>query len=92
MSFRGSPTRKLIKRIFPFTGFGLLYLVLALGVLAAGILRMELATLLWSSAFLLLACYSLSPVTRWRVPFSPWKFIFRTEITCHQLDYASPLP
>jgi uncharacterized protein (DUF58 family) len=59
MSFRGSPTRKLIKRIFPFTGFGLLYLVLALGVLAAGILRMELATLLWGSAFLLLACYCL---------------------------------
>jgi len=60
MSFRGLPIRQRLGRFFPLTLRGALYFSLSLLILAVGVLRMELATLLWGSSFVLLALYCLT--------------------------------
>jgi uncharacterized protein (DUF58 family) len=59
MSYRGSPTRRNIGKFFPLTRWGALFSLLSLTILVIGALRMELAAILWGSAFTLLALYSL---------------------------------
>ena len=46
--------------LFPFTPWGLTVLGVAGGVLILGAARMELATLIWGSSFVLLALYALA--------------------------------
>ena len=59
MSYRGSPTKGRSGKLFSFTRWGVLFLFLSLAILVIGALRMELAAILWGSAFCLLAVYSL---------------------------------
>ncbi|MBN2553144.1 MAG: DUF58 domain-containing protein [Spirochaetales bacterium] len=59
MSCRGSPIKGALLRIFSFTRWGLLFCLLSLTILAVGLLRMELAAILWGGAFALLAAYAL---------------------------------
>ena len=59
MSYQGSPTKRALRKLFSFTRWGILFSVLSLTILIVGILRMELAAILWGSAFALLALYSL---------------------------------
>ena len=59
MSYQGSPTNRLFGKLFSFTRRGILFFSLSAAILAIGILRMELAAILWGSAFALLALYSL---------------------------------
>ena len=68
MSYRGSPTNsRRPGRLFPFTRRGVVYLCLTLVILAVGVLRMELAAILWGSAFTLLTFYCLGAggITLW---------------------------
>ncbi|MBA7606054.1 hypothetical protein ES703_13192 [subsurface metagenome] len=60
MSFRGLHTKITFKALFPFTWRGIFFLILALIILGLGIFRIELASMLWGSGFLLLALYSLA--------------------------------
>jgi len=59
MNFPGSTTKKLLKALFPLTRRGMLFLFLACGFLISGILRIDLAMLLWGGAFLLISVYTL---------------------------------
>ena len=59
MSCRGSPIKGALLRTFSFTRWGLLFFLLSLTILAIGLLRMELAAILWGGAFALLAVYAL---------------------------------
>jgi len=59
MSYRGSPTNRTLKNLLPFTRWGVVFLLLAAAIVIIGALRMELAAILWGSAFVLLALYSL---------------------------------
>ena len=58
MSSRGFP----IRRLFPYTPWGLTFLTVGTGVLALGAARVELAALIWGSAAVLLAAYALAGV------------------------------
>ena len=58
MSCQGSPTKGRSETLFSFTRWGLLFFFLSLAILAIGALRMELAAILWGSAFCLIAVYS----------------------------------
>jgi len=60
MSCQGSPIKRLLLKAFPFTRWGVLFFLLSLLILIVGALRMELAAILWGSAFTLLAVYSLA--------------------------------
>ncbi|HYW85786.1 MAG TPA: DUF58 domain-containing protein, partial [Spirochaetia bacterium] len=51
---------RLARAVFPFTIRGLLILVLSLLILAAGLLRADLAALFWGSSFLLFSAYALA--------------------------------
>ncbi len=51
---------RLIRVALPFTLRGLLFTVLAAGILAAGVLRADLAALFWGASFLLFAVYALA--------------------------------
>jgi uncharacterized protein (DUF58 family) len=57
MSWPGSTTRR--NRAFPLTWRGIFFGVVSSGLLLFGILRIELAALLWGSAFFLLVLYTL---------------------------------
>jgi uncharacterized protein (DUF58 family) len=59
MSYQGSPTKRRLRKLFSFTRWGALFFFLSLFILIIGVLRMELAAILWGSAFTLLAVYSL---------------------------------
>lgn len=59
MSFPGSTTKKLLKDILPLTWRGTLFLFLSCSFLISGILRIDLALLLWGGAFLLISVYTL---------------------------------
>jgi uncharacterized protein (DUF58 family) len=59
MSYQGSPTSRSLRSVFSFTGWGVLFSALSALILLIGVLRMELAAILWGSAFILLALYSL---------------------------------
>jgi uncharacterized protein (DUF58 family) len=50
---------RLVRLVFPFTLRGLLFTVLAGCLLAAGVIRADLAALFWGASFLLYACYAL---------------------------------
>jgi uncharacterized protein (DUF58 family) len=60
MSWPGSRISRALRRVFPFTLWGGLYLLLSGAVLAVALVRMELAALLWGSSFLLLGLYCLA--------------------------------
>ncbi len=60
MSFPVFPIERLWKKIFPFTWRGNFFFVLSLLIFVIGIIRIELATLLWGSAFLLLLLYAFA--------------------------------
>ena len=53
--------------MFPFTRWGVVFFSLSLVILVVGVLRMELAALLWGSALTLLALYCLGAgrITLW---------------------------
>jgi len=51
---------RLARAVFPFTIRGLLILALSLAVLAAGLVRADLAALFWGSSFLLFSAYALA--------------------------------
>jgi len=51
---------RLARAVFPLTLRGLLILLLSLGILAAGLLRADLAALFWGSSFLLFSAYALA--------------------------------
>lgn len=68
MSYRGSPINsRRLGRLFPFTRWGVVFFSLSLVILVVGVLRMELAALLWGSALTLLALYCLGAgrITLW---------------------------
>ncbi|NOY08586.1 MAG: DUF58 domain-containing protein [Spirochaetes bacterium] len=54
-----SGIKNLLKLVFPFTGRGAAFFFLSAGIITAGFLRMDLASLLWGSAFLIISVYSL---------------------------------
>ena len=54
-----SAAARLTRSLFPLTARGALILVLAAGVLTAGIARADLAGLFWGSSFLLVTLYAL---------------------------------
>ncbi len=54
-----SGIKNLLKPVFPFTGRGTAFFFLSAGIITAGFLRMDLASLLWGSAFLIISVYSL---------------------------------
>ena len=58
MSCQGSPTKGRSGKLLSFTRWGILFFFLSLGILVIGALRMELAAILWGSAFCLIAVYS----------------------------------
>jgi uncharacterized protein (DUF58 family) len=51
---------RLARAVFPFTIRGLLILALSLVILAAGLVRADLAALFWGSSFLLFSAYALA--------------------------------
>jgi uncharacterized protein (DUF58 family) len=51
---------RLARAAFPFTLRGLLIVVLSLVILAAGLIRADLAALFWGSSFLLFSAYALA--------------------------------
>ena len=51
---------RLARAVFPLTIRGLLILVLSLCILAAGVVRADLAALFWGSSFLLFSAYALA--------------------------------
>ena len=51
---------RLAGAVFPFTIRGLLILALSLVILAAGVIRADLAALFWGSSFLLFSAYALA--------------------------------
>lgn len=59
MSFPGSNIKKQLKDFLPLTRRGTLFLFLSFGFLIWGILRIDLALLLWGGAFLLISVYAL---------------------------------
>lgn len=59
MSFPGSTIKKQLKVFLPFTWRGALFLFLSCIFLISGILRIDLALLLWGGAFLLISVYTL---------------------------------
>ena len=59
MSCQGSPTKDRPGKLLTFTRWGTLFFFLSVVILVIGALRMELAAILWGSAFCLLAVYSL---------------------------------
>lgn len=58
MSFPGSTTKKQLKDFLPLTWRGTLFLFLSCAFLITGILRIDLALLLWGGAFLLISVYT----------------------------------
>ena len=54
-----SGIKNLLKMVFPFTGRGTAFFFLSAGIITVGFLRMDLASLLWGSAFLIISVYSL---------------------------------
>ncbi len=58
MSFHEFPTKGILKRVFPFTWRGFFFFFISLIILLFGIVRIELATMLWGSGFMLLALYT----------------------------------
>lgn len=58
MSFPGSTTKKQLKDFLPLTRRGTLFLFLSCAFLITGILRIDLALLLWGGAFLLISVYT----------------------------------
>jgi uncharacterized protein (DUF58 family) len=59
MSCQGSPIKSGSGKLFSFTRWGVLFFFLSLMILVIGAVRMELAAILWGSAFCLLTAYSL---------------------------------
>ena len=59
MSCQGSATKDRPGKLLAFTRWGILFFFLSVLILLIGALRMELAAILWGSAFCLLALYSL---------------------------------
>jgi uncharacterized protein (DUF58 family) len=59
MSYRGSSTKRIARKLFSFTRWGAVFFLLSLFILIVGALRMELAAILWGSAFTLLAVYGV---------------------------------
>ena len=59
MSCQGLPIKRPLLKAFSFTRWGLVFFLLSMMILIIGALRMELAAILWGSAFTLLAVYSL---------------------------------
>ena len=59
MSCQGSPIKRSSGRLFSATPWGGSFFLLSVLILLTGALRMELAAILWGSAFCLLALYSL---------------------------------
>lgn len=58
MSFPGFHTKTVWRTIFPFTWRGVFFFFLSLVILTPGIIRSELAALLWGSGFMLLVLYA----------------------------------
>ena len=58
MRLRVDALKGFIAKLFPFTPKGWVFLLLSAGLLALGILRSELAVLLWGATFALLALYT----------------------------------
>jgi uncharacterized protein (DUF58 family) len=59
MSCQGLPIKRPLRKLFSFTRWGVVFFLLSLMILIIGALRVELAAILWGSAFTLLAVYSL---------------------------------
>lgn len=58
MRLRVDALKGFIARLFPFTPKGWVFLLLSVGLLALGIVRSELAVLLWGATFALLGLYT----------------------------------
>ena len=58
MRLRVDALKGFIAKLFPFTPKGRVFLLLSAGLLALGILRSELAVLLWGATFVLLGLYT----------------------------------
>ena len=60
MSFQGSSINRAVRRLFSFTAWGFVFFLLSILILIAGMMRMELAAILFGSAIILLTLYCLS--------------------------------